>query len=244
MSKPLPVSAKGLRERLERLDRLGANVEEAALLEDLRSDLAPRVAKLKKALDQCALLSTSGISVEEPASLGGARKRAADLIEKFTAEKKAATLKKGVRWTNLVSKIGAASDDVGRVVASRWKVYRQEAFTGEPPEVVRGRIAFTPTNSAAFKRYDQLYQDFRISFERLPADRSVIQRVQSLAKALTETANSFDYDVPTDVKRFLEAVQSGGAPLDLLSDTVKTWLAENDAFANYRILPRGTDGNR
>ena len=244
MSTSLPVRVKEMRCRLESLDQLGANVAETALLEDLRSDLAPPVTELKKALEQCALLSTSGIAVEEPASLEAARKRAAGLIEKFTAERKAATLKKGVGWTNLVRDVKSASKDVATVVANRWKAYRQEVFTGEAPGVVKGRIAFTPANSLAFKRYEQLYQDFRTSFDRLPTDRTAIARVQSLAEALTETAKGLDYDVPADVKRFLEEVQSGGAPLELLTDTVKTWLAENHAFANYRILPRGADGGR
>ena len=244
MSASLPVRVNAMRKRLERLDQLGANVEETRLLDDLRSDLDPPVAELNRALDQCALLIECGIGVEAPLSLKTGRKPASDLLEKFKAEKKAATLKRGVGWSNLVRDTKAASTDLASAVANRWKAYRQEVFTGEPPGVVKGRIAFTPTNSATFKRYDQLYQDFRTSFERLPADRNSIQRVQSLAKDLTEAASGFDYNVPADVKRFLEAVQSGGAPLDLLNDTVKTWLADNDAFANYRILPWGADGGR
>lgn len=244
MSTSLTTRVKDLRDRLKTLDRLGANVTETGLLEDLRSELATPVGKLKRALNERALLIESGIGVETPASLNAARKRAVSLLEKFTVEKKAEALKRGVGWTNLIREIKAASDDVGSVVDIRWKAYRQEVFTGEPPGVVRGRIAFTPTNSAGFKRYDQLYQDFRSSFERLPADLKAIQQVQSLAKSLTETANGFDYNVPVDVKRFLEAVQNGGASLDLLTDTVKTWLAENNAFANYRILSRGTDESR
>ena len=50
MSTSLPVRVKEMRCRLESLDQLGANVAETALLEDLRSDLAPPVTELKKAL--------------------------------------------------------------------------------------------------------------------------------------------------------------------------------------------------
>ena len=244
MSTSLPARAKALRDRLVALDQLGANVKETGLLEDLRSDLAAPAIELSRALDQRALLINSGIAVETPATLDAARKRATTLLDKFTTEKKAATLKKGVGWANLVRDIKAASRDVNATVVQRWKAYRQEAFTGEAPGVVKRRIAFTPDNSAAFKRYEQLHQTFREAFERLPADRTSIERVRSLAEDLTETVKDFDYDVPTDVKRFLEAVQSGGATLDLLTDTVKMWLTENDAFTSYRILPRGSDGTR
>ena len=68
--------------------------------------------------------------------------------------------------------------------------------------------------------------------------------MRSLAKELIETAKGLDYNVPTEVERFLEAVESGGAALDLVTDTVKAWLTANDAFASYRIVPRGADGGR
>lgn len=244
MSTSLPARTKALRDRLVALDQLGANVEETGLLEDLRSDLAAPAAELSRALDQRTLLVDSGIAAAAPATLDAARKRAAALLEKFTAEKKAATLKKGVGWANLVRDIKAASGDIATMVIKSWKAYRQEVFTGEAPGIVKGRIAFTPANDAAFKRYEQLHQAFRLEFERLPADRAAIERVRSLAAELTETAKAFDYAVPAEVKRFLEAVQGGGATLDLLTDAVKTWLTDNGAFASYRILPRGADGGR
>ncbi len=244
MSTSLPARAKALRDRLVTLDEMGANVAEAGLLEDLRSDLAAPAAELSRALDQRTLLVDAGIAAAAPASLDAARKRAAGLLEKFAAEKKAATLKKGVGWANLVRDIKAASSDVGAMVIKSWKAYRQEVFTGEAPGIVKGRMAFTPANATAFKSYEQLHQAFRVEFDRLPADLAAIERVRSVAKELTETAKAFDYDVPAEVKHFLEAVQSGGATLDLLTDTVKAWLAANDAFASYRIVPRGVDGGR
>lgn len=244
MSTSLPARAKALRERLVALDRLGANVEEAGLLEDLRWDLAPPAAELSRALDQLALLAGSGIETPEPPSLETARKRAATLLERFTAERKAATLKKGIGWANLLKEIKGASTDVSGAAARSWKGYPQTIFTGEAPALVKARIAFTPANNAAFKTYEQLYQAFRAEFEKLPADKAAIERVKALAARLTETAREFDFDVPADVKRFLEAIQSGGAKLDLLTDAVLVWLKENNAFDNYRIVPRSADGSR
>lgn len=241
MSRALPARAKALRDRLVALDQLGANVEETGLLADLRSDLAAPAAELSRALDQRQLLVESGIEAVAPASLDVSRKRAAALLEKFTAEKKAATLKKGVGWANLIRDIKAASTDVAASLISSWKAYRLDVFTGEAPSLVKGRIAFTPANNVAFKQYDQLHQAFRTEFDKLPAEQAAIERVRALAAKLTETAREFDYDVPADVKRFLEAVQSGGATLELLTDAVKTWLKENNAFHSYRILPRSAD---
>lgn len=244
MSTSLPARAKALRERLVALDRLGANVEETGLLEDLRSDLAPPAAELSRSLDQRALLLSSGIETPEPPTLGAARKRAAALLERFATERKAATLKKASGWANLLKETKAASADVSAAVVRSWKGYRQTVFTGEAPALVKSRIAFTPANNAALKTYDQLHQSFRAEFDKLPGDKAAIERVKALAAHLTETAKAFDFDVPADVKRFLEAIQSGGAKLDLLTDAVLKWLNENDAFDNYRIVPRSADGSR
>lgn len=244
MSTSLPARAKALRERLAALDRLGANVAETSLLEDLRSDLAPQAAKLSRVLDQNRLLLDSGIAAPEPPSLPTARKRAAVLLERFAAEKKAATLKKGSGWASLIKEIETASSDLGRGVAGSWTGYRQSVFTGEAPSVVKGRIAMTPANNAAFRTYERLHQAFRTEFERLPADKAAIDRAKALAARLTETAKEFDFNVSADVKRFLEAIQTGGAKLELLTDAVLSWLKENDAFDTYRIVPRSADGSR
>ncbi|TBE49926.1 hypothetical protein ELH06_12520 [Rhizobium ruizarguesonis] len=244
MSTSLPARTKALRERLVALDLLGANVAETGLLEDLRSDLASPAAELSRALDQRALLLGSGIETLEPPSLETARKRAATLLNRFTAEQKASALKKGTGWANLLKEMKTASTDVSASVMGAWKGYWQTVFTGEAPALVKGRIAFTPANNAAFKTYEQLHQTFRAEFDKLPADQSAIERVKALAARLTEKAKEFDFDVPADVKRFLEAIQSGGAKLDLLTEAVLKWLNENDAFDNYRIVPRSADGSR
>jgi hypothetical protein len=244
VSTSLPARAKALRERLVALDQLGANVEETSLLEDLRSDLASPAARLSRILDQRRLLMDSGIETPEPPSLGTARKRAATLLEKFAAEKKAATLKKGSGWAHLIKEIETASIDLDTGVVSNWRDYRQSVFTGEAPSVVKGRIAMTPANDATFKAYEQLHQAFQAEFDKLPADKAAIDRVKALGAKLTETAQRFDFDVPADVKRFLEAIQTGGAKLETLTDAVLKWLKENNAFDTYRIVPGSADGSR
>jgi len=244
MSASLPARAKALRDRLLALDRLGANVEETGLLEDLRSDLAPHAAELSRALDERALLIASGIETPEPPTLKTARKQAATLLERFTSERKAATLKRGNGWANLIKSIKTAASDLGTAAGQSWKGYRQTVFTGEAPSLVKGRIALTPTNNAAFKTYELLHQAFLAEFEKLPVDKAAIDGVKTLAAKLTETAKDFDFDVPVDVKRFLEAIQTGGAKLELLTDAVLKWLEENNAVDNYRIVPRSPDGSR
>ncbi|WP_162815565.1 hypothetical protein [Microvirga aerophila] len=220
---------------MARLDELGSNVAEAGLLDDLRSELATPVVRLKRHLDQRAVLTAAGITVEQPASLSAGQKRAAVLLERFMAEKKAATLKKGRHWTQLLEDIEAASNDVAKATSAGWRAYRQELFGGDNPSVIRSRLAMTNNNMTAFKRYETLYQEFRVAFDTLPQDAATVTRIKRLAAELAATAKSFDFDVPAEVKAFLEAVQTGGAPLALLTDTVQSWLKANSALDSYRV---------
>lgn len=235
MTGSLPARAKALRVRLSRLDEMGANVAEAGLLDDLRSEFSTPIAKLKGHLDQRSILTAAGIAAEMPPSLNAGRKRAAALLEKFIAEKKAATLKKGRNWSQLLSDIDTASADVAKAVSTAWRAYRQEAFGGEAPSVIRARLAMTDDNMVAIKRYEALYQSFRAAFDALPQDGAMIERVKRIANELTETARAFNFDVPKEVEAFLKAIQTGGAPLALLTGTVQDWLKANDAFDSYRI---------
>lgn len=244
MSTSLPTRVQALRDRLITLDQMGSNVREAALLEDLRSELAASISEFRQALNQRKLLIDSGIAAAAPVRLNVARKRAASLLEKFKAQKTAAALKKGVGWTSLVNDISAASSEVIEIANKSWEAYRQEVFTGETPRIIKGRLALTSANTVTLKHYEQLHHEFCREFDRLPTDPAAIRRVRALSKELTETAQAFDYDVPMEVKRFLEAVQSGGATLDLLTDIVKSWLTSKDALVSYRIVPRGIDGGR
>lgn len=237
MTLSLPARAKALRERLTVLDRLGANVAEAGLLEDLRAELSQPVSELSRVLAQQTLLTSHGIKVAEPAALNSMRTRAASLRDKFLADKKASSLKKGAGWSNLLNEIKGALVDVGTGTTGAWKGYRQTVFTGDSPAVIKGRIAFTQANNSAFKEYERLSGLLRNEFDRLPVDSSGIERVRQIASELTKVAKSFDFDVPTDVKLFLEAIQAGGAPLDLMTETVTTWLKKNNALSSYRILP-------
>lgn len=243
MSTSLPQRTKELHARLVALEQLGDNVREARQLDDLRSSLEPDANKMVRALNQCKLLADFGVEVISPPSLEIARKASAALLKRFTSVKKAATLIRGVGWTNLIERTRDASRDLGSGAVNRWHSYRQEIFTGEDPSVIRGRIAFTPANNAAFNEYERVFRIFR-STTNVPADANEIEHVRVLARALNEAAHAFDFNVPSEVKLFFEAVQGGVAELSLLTDDVRNWLKMNNAFESYRIVPRGNDGRR
>jgi len=237
MTTALPARAAALRASLQKLDAMGSNVQETALLTDLKRDLEKDVDTLDRSVAQSRVLVRAGVETRSPASLSTAQARARALRDKFVEDQRSATLKKGNSWTTLMRDIATAATDLGTEARTAWKNYRTAIFTGDPPAVVRSRIAWTDQNSSAFHRYEAKHQAFRAAFEALPYSEAEITDVRQLAAALKTIAGEFDYDVPIDVKAFLEAVQANGAALALLTPPVVAWLKNNRAFGSYRIVP-------
>jgi len=240
MTLSLPSRATALRERLVELDKMGSNVTEAHNLEGLRVEIAARAGKLGAQLDKQAVLDAANIAVAPPASLIAVRKRATSLLGKFVADTKAATLKRGQGWTALLGEIDLASREVATAVLSAWRAHRAAVYAGDTPAAIRGKLARTRANDLAFETYQALYARLKAAFDDLPSENGDIDRVGSLAAQLETAAQAFDFDVPSEVKQFLEAVLSvGGAPLSLLTPEVWQWLEANGSLASYTIRSTG-----
>lgn len=240
MNPTLPARATVLRERLASLDRTASNAAEASDLEGLRFELAANVAALTVHIEKAAILDAAAIQVELPASLIAARKKAKEILQKFVASSTAATLKRAQGWKTLLGEAAAAARDLGTANVAAWRSYRKEIFAGDPPAVVESRLAPTRPNVEAITKYRFLFDRLEAKFNTLPADRGAIDEAVVLASELETVAKEFDFDVPAEVKLFLEAVLSvSGAPLALLTPAVQAWLVDNNSFDNYRISATG-----
>jgi hypothetical protein len=215
---------------------MGADVQETAKLTDLQRELVKEVEILERSTAQARVLESAKIATPNAPALATARSRAAVLKSKFAEDTRAATLTKGTNWTSLLRDLKAASDDVASGARTAWKEFRGATFTGDAPTVIRNRIAWTDKNAEAYKRYAIKHQTFRSAFDALPGTATEIATVRQLADDLKTIAGEFDFDVPAEVKAFLEAIQAGGAALALLTPTVTAWLKDNDAFTAYRIV--------
>lgn len=240
MTAPLATRASDLRARLEALDRAASNVAEVSALEGLRSGLAGRADKLGSELAKQSLLVAAHITVTTPSSLTAAQKRAAGLLEKFRAEPKATTLKRLQGWNTLLSEVDNAGRDLASAVVAGWKGHRQAVFAGETPAQIRGKLARTPDNDRAFEKYEALYTRLKAAFDVLPTDAAAIEATEKIADDLEKAAKDFNFEVPADVKQFLEAVLSiKGAPLSLLTPSVLEWLANNGGLDSYAVRSTG-----
>lgn len=239
MKDALPLRVIALREKLTRLQGLTANAKEASDLANLRRELATSAERLATLIKQQAMLASAGVSTQSPPSLAMVRKRAATVGEKFRADRKSATLKKGTGWTSLLSDSETAIRDVEGALLVGWRDFRAAVYSGDTPSVIDKRIARTPQNVQALDEYQQVHTQFAAIFLTVAASPATVQTAKKLASDLAKVSEKFDFAVGEEVKRFLAAVQSGGAPLTLLTDEVLKWLADNKATAGYLIRASG-----
>ena len=206
----------------------------------MRVEIASRAEKLGAQLEKEALLASGNITVAHPASLIAARKRATGLLERFVANSRPATLKRGQGWTALLREIDVASRELAAAVVSAWRAHRAIVFAGDTPAALRGKLARTKVNDEAFRTYEALYARLKAAFDDLPGDKGDFDQVRALAAELEQVAQAFDFDVPAEVKQFLEAVLSvTGAPLALLTPEVRQWLEANGSLESYTIRSTG-----
>ena len=216
---------------------MASDVHETALLTELQRELSKSVEALDRSLVQCQILAKGGVTPNTPASLVTARSRGAALRQKFVGDARSATLKSGTVWTTLLRDIATAATDAATEAKTAWKNHRTTIFTGDPPAVIRERIGWSDENKKAFERYERKFQMLRATFETLPTTAAEVAAAKTVAADLKTIAGEFDFDVPADVKKFLDAVQANGASLGLLTPAVVEWLNKKNAFASYRIVP-------
>lgn len=236
MSEALFARASKLRTDLEELAKFKASAGEAGELSQLRDSLGLEVDELKEALAARAILAKAGLHVALPASHGGLRKRAQSLRERFEKEPRAEALKRGQVWRTCLEQAGEVAEEIATAVRERWRKHEVEIFSGDAPPVVERLLAPTSANKNALRRYKAAFAELQQLFRSAPQSDADITVARRKAQELADIAKDFDFNVPQEVKHFLETVLSGGAPLGTLTAAVIDWLKENDSYEHYRIV--------
>jgi len=238
MTNTLHTRVQSLAKRLFELENIAVNADENGRLIKLLSELKPPATNLQSALSHKKVMIDAGLNIAEPANLETARSNAGKLLTKFASDSQASTLTHRDGWPRLIESLKNAATAINASATASWKSYRNVIFTGDTPVVIRGRIAGTPQNNEAFKVYETLHRQLNEAFSNLPPDRQAIENARTIAAKLLKVVKDFDFDVPPDVKKFLDAIQGGGASLEMLNSNVRDWLETNNALPTYHIVPR------
>lgn len=225
--------AKSTLERLDKVRAAAVGADEAKALELLRIALVELATPIGHLATSARIYRQEGVELSPIPDMKGVMAAVKTAQERFIENPKATTLRQGTRWTSLTSKLEAIAASVKATQESDWvKFFNTNYFGGSHPIHRFAKLAATPENKNAMKRYQEAYLPFAKYRSQPPVDSAAFNSLRLLSKELTEII--FQDDVPDDVKTFLDATSSG-AELDLLTPGVLKWLRDNELLSNYIV---------
>jgi hypothetical protein len=200
-----------------------------------------RYEKLKAVSARAACLSmdtaTLASIAERRAQL---RYNAEQILQRLTAFDDITKVTEDASWTRLLASVEGlyVAVDVGG--KSAWKNCIEEQGALEDPTWLRNRAQSTSINDAAIAAYRTYYSTYaglvKLNMPRSPND---LTQLNQIVAACRKEAAKIDFNVPPDVQKFFEAIQSGGATLSSLTSGVLEWLAENEQLDQFRVRSVG-----
>ena len=227
--------------KFEHLKLAQRNVNQQLLVQERKREWKKSQDKLKgvSACAACLPLDARSQKIvdEKRAHL---QHNAAEVLERLKSNDDIAELTSDASWVRLLASVDGLAAEIESSVKSAWKAYIDEQGTLEDPTWLRDRAPSTPINDTAIAAYRTHYSVYA-TLVRLPMPRSAgdpTQLSQSIAACRTEVAK-ITFDVPPDLQRFFQAIQSGTANLASVTPGVLAWLAENGQLERYRVRSAG-----
>lgn len=236
-------------ERCETLSAELTSLERARQTAHLRAAVAGRLEEWKEKRDEiaelCGAMQWLGVAAAEDSQAGPALRevqtRAAAIREKLTVVEDIENLNRNAQWTRFHKFVDEKIKLLEDRLKDEWRLHIEKVGAFQTPEVLESQSSRTPQNVAALREYVEAYRRFR-SVVALPRPRGPEDLIglSSCAGQLALAFKAFDFAVPAEVDRFFKAVAAGGAPLALLNETVRNWLAGEGLENEYLVKARLT----
>lgn len=222
--------------RLQTAEKAKGGVEQAQDLNELRKELGERVERLRQLDARARLFRKNKIPLTPILNAEGAITLISEIAAKFREAPLSSTLKKGKRWSGMLTTLDTLEKDARSRQGEDWKSFHStQLFAGRPPEQIR--VAKTPKNRELLGRYTELYRKFAAYRNVAPETSEAIEEVRKSSDALAKI--KFDENVPRDVEQFFEATASSfGANLELLKPSVIEWLRSNNLLSTFVVRSR------
>jgi len=160
------------------------------------------------------------------------------IIGRFSEKPEASSLVKSKDWNQFIERSQQWQKELVKEAFRSWKAFIGRQTQGQSPEKLRVRLAQTESNKQALEQFSEIYRKMQLLKMEFPENSGQIEKAEALSEQLKRTSEAFDYDVHEEVKAFLAAIQQGGAPLELLSDQVLSWLNKNNSAHQFQIVGR------
>ena len=200
--------------------------------------------ELKMLQAEHSLLQSRGVSVNWPvADAKTLSSLANDLLQAFNTSATAQSLKAERRLSSAHRVLKKLVTAYRERVDDAYKEYIRLQYGNIGLRDLTVTAAKTPNNSKLLDKFRVEYETFKSIQTSRPITNELLDSLQSSGAKLTQIYKQIDFSIPDDVKRFFDGIESGGASLNLLNESVVKYLEENDMLSTFTIIKTGTVGD-
>ena len=148
-------------------------------------------------------------------------------------------LSKDSLWTKLTKAAGSANTLLRDAAKTQWQQFVESLGHVDTPQVLEGRMLKTPANEVLLGTYKHHYLMYQAAVRaELPISSTTRTDLANTVGTLQGLSEQLQGTAPDSVRKFLKAVGSGDADLELLTSEVMEWLRENDTPSRFVIKSR------
>jgi hypothetical protein len=230
-------SCRNLDAKLADLALAKLELEDVRLIQVRSEEWGARKAKLMGIDSRARLLS---LAAADETTVSAKRKlvrqHAATVLARLESRKDIKELTRDAAWTRLLSAVDGLAEEVDLAGRSAWRVYREQLGTLEDPETLRLRTPPTPQNEEALSRYRASHAAYAsIAHRALPTTPDDLAQVAAHVVACKSAYGQITFDLPAEVGRFFDALQSDAATMGHVTPQVLAWLAERGQLDRFRV---------
>ncbi len=164
------------------------------------------------------------------------RHNAATVLERLKSQNDIVQLTEDSSWARLLASVEGLTEKLDAASKLSWKSFIEDQGRMESPAWLRNRAPSTPTNDAAVKIYQANFNIYAGLIKlAMPIHAEDVSQLSTTVAACKVAVGQIEFDVPQDMERFFQAVQSGSATLATLTPDALKWLTENKQLERYQI---------
>jgi len=226
-----------LREKLARVESIGANEQILRTWQPLLQNLPIHLARLEHLVAvlrrmQCANLLPADRSLVPNGVSALLQKTLPDLRDKLVSKPDKVMQQNG--WAKADAGLKGAADDLEKSLDEIWEIHLQDIapkLDDWLPFFQGGRFG------NEISKIESLHKELDALAQSLPGDDEVLKQAEAKSREIHRLVKKLDFgDIPPEVKKFIEQVaNSGGASLGELNDKVLVWLREKNLLQAFRV---------
>lgn len=230
--------SKKIKEKKLKLKELRTWSAQTDKLRNKSVELSTKLSKLSGAVDTYHLYVEENIPLIHVSKdrLNHLRNKIDSFKSQFEGTPDTDSILNDTTWPDCFQQITLLTNEVVDNCKNGWDDFSREYFIGHTPQTLEGSIVRTDENLKLYQEFESLYWDLK-SLVKEGEFKESIKAFKVKGDRLLEIAKTLDsYEAPEGVRKFLNAISNGGAPLELFTREVREWLQENDLYSKFKII--------